>query len=382
MKHIAAIIMHHAFGQSLGEKLVCDAREASISDLVTTLRQAGLDHIFLVTNDENLEDRLHASNVCLIVSTRKSPFHFGETLQELISKYSLDGIVYFGSGSGALLTNQKMKTLVSFAKQNVSAALFNNFYSCDFAAIAQARTLVRASLPAIDNSLGFALSGLGFSCFSLPHDISTQFDIDTPTDLSILATTRLGGETLRALLEQQGPIHSTVSSLIDHLTSRASHLYLIGRVNPVTWSHFEQQIACRTSALAEGRGMRAYPNSKGTFLGVDSRLDRPHAFFSRLADIADAAIIDTRPLLCGRGGLPSRADRFASDLYHPELIKDQLWATFTRQAMMASIPVVLGGHSLVSGGLYLLGKACWKNHDLPRRLHPETVSWKRSNHEQ
>lgn len=374
--------MHHAFSQSLGEKLVCDAREASISDLITTLCQAGLDRILLVTNDEHLEDRLHASNACPIVSTSSSPFHFGETLQELISKYSLDGIVYFGSGSGALLTDQKMNTLVSFAKQDVPAALLNNFYSCDFAAIAQARTLVRADLPAIDNSLGFALSRLEFSCFSLPHDISTQFDIDTPTDLSILATTELGGETLRTFLEQQGPIHSTVSSLINHLTSRASHLYLIGRVNPVTWSHFEQQIACRTSALAEGRGMRAYPNSKGTFLRVDSRLDKPHAFFSRLASIADAAIIDTRPLLRGKGGLPSRADRFASDLYLPELIKDQLWATFTRQAMMASIPVVLGGHSLVSGGLYLLGKACWKNHDLPRRLHPETVIWKRSNHEQ
>ena len=382
MKRIAAIIMHRAFGQSLGEKLVCDAREASISDLMTTLRKAGLDLIFLVTNDKQLKERLRASNVCLIASTSNSSFHFGKTLQGLVSKYLLDGIVYFGSGSGALVTNQKMQTLISFAKQNASAALFNNFYSCDFAAIAQARTLLRTNLPAIDNSLGFALSGLGFSCFSLPHDISTQFDIDTPTDLSILATTELGGKTLRALLEQQRPIHSTVSSLIDHLTNRASRLYLIGRVNPVTWSHFEQEIACRTSALAEGRGMRAYPSSKETFLAGALRLDKPHTFFSRLASIADAAIIDTRPLLCREGGLPSRADRFASDLYRPELIKDQLWATFTREAMTANIPIILGGHSLVSGGLYLLSKACWKNHDLPRRLHPETINWKRSNHEQ
>jgi len=381
MKHIAAIIMHHAFRGSLGERLVCSAREASLSDLMTTLCEAGLDRIFLVTNDDNLAEHLHASNVCTIASTSNSSFHFGNTLQELISKYSLDGIVYFGSGSGALVTNEKMKTLISFAKQSAAAALFNNFYSCDFAAIAEARTLLETSLPAIDNSLGFALSALGFACFSLPHDSSTQFDIDTPADLSILAATELGGEALRTLINQQQPIHPTVSSVIHHLTDRALHLYLIGRVNPATWSHFEQQIACRTSALAEGRGMRAYPNNKETFLGGALRLHQARKFFSRLADVTDAAIIDTRPLLRGEGQLPSRSDRFASDLYRPELIKDRLWATFTREAMAAKIPVILGGHSLVSGGLYLLAKACWKNHDLPRRLHPGTINWKRSNHE-
>jgi hypothetical protein len=38
---------------------------------------------------------------------------------------------------------------------------------------------------------------------------------------------------------------------------------------------------------------------------------------------------------------------------------------FTRCAVSASIPVVLGGHSLVSGGLWLLAEALLEEKGLP-----------------
>ena len=108
------------------------------------------------------------------------------------------------------------------------------------------------------------------------------------------------------------------------------------------------------------------PFSRSTILS-----DGAHVFFERLGEATDGAIIDTRPLLSDPGGFPSAHDRFASDLLLPDEIDDPAWRAFTRAAAASSIPVLLGGHTVVSGGLYLLAEACWKGRDLNRRLHPD-----------
>ena len=69
--------------------------------------------------------------------------------------------------------------------------------------------------------------------------------------------------------------------------------------------------------------------------------------------------------------MPSPDVRFSSDLLQPNLVTDALWRDFTKAAIEAPIPILLGGHSAVSGGLYLLVDSCWKGRDLLRRLHPE-----------
>ena len=91
----------------------------------------------------------------------------------------------------------------------------------------------------------------------------------------------------------------------------------------------------------------------------------------------DAALIDTRPLLSTGRTLPSPDVRFNSDLLQPEAVNDPHWKTFTEAALESQIPILLGGHSLVSGGLYLLARACWKGRDLPRRLHPDPFDWEK-----
>jgi hypothetical protein len=81
------------------------------------------------------------------------------------------------------------------------------------------------------------------------------------------------------------------------------------------------------------------------------RLGLP-AFFERLAGQAGAALIDSRVLMAHRGRWPSEADRFASDLGLPDQVQDPWLREFTAQAVQSPVPVVLGGHGLLSGDLY------------------------------
>lgn len=83
-------------------------------------------------------------------------------------------------------------------------------------------------------------------------------------------------------------------------------------------------------------------------------------FFGLLAELGDAAIIDTRVLLAHKRIAASRTDRFLSDARQPDGIGDPFLREFTRAATEARIPVLLGGHALVSGGLMALSEFAWE----------------------
>lgn len=369
--------MHAPLGDSPGETLVEKARAASTVDLASALRVAGIETIVLATADSSLAEILEKCGVTPILTTAAAPFHFGRVLQQAVAGHAIGGLLYFGSGSGGLLDEIGMRTLVRFAMRGECGALFNNFYSCDFCAVADAQKLLSIELPLIDNSLGLALADAGIPCFSLPRDAKTQFDIDTPIDVLLLAAAGRGGTRTRELLRTLSHEIPNVARLMELLRARSARLKIIGRVNPMTWAYLEQTVACRTSVISEGRGFRAYPDGSGTLLGGFVREKGTVPFFSRLEETADGAIIDSRPLLADEGAIPAASDRFASDLMMDSAIDDPKWREFTLAAKQAKIPVVLGGHSLVNGGLYLLADSCWKDHDLPRRLHPDTIGWEK-----
>jgi len=373
MTRTAALLLHPPFGTSRGERLVDGARRAAALDLLSLLREAGMRDV-LVLCDPSFSRQAEEAGAHVLPSA-EGAFHFGLALKRVVREEGLDGILYVGSGSGVLLDLPQVRRLVDFARRGEAGALLNNAFSCDVAAIAQARRLLDADLPAIDNSLGFTLSDLDMPVYALPRDAASQFDIDTPTDLVLLRAAGRGGPRLRAFLAGELLFHPFLDPLLGYLADRRARLLLVGRVNPETWGAFEREVACRTSALAEGRGLRSYPDRPGTVLGTLLEEVGPERMFRELSLRADAAILDTRPLLARGGRLPPASDRFASDLLSPEEIRDPIWAAFTRAALSSPVPVLLGGHSLVSGGLFLLAEACWKGHDLPRRLHPQTFGW-------
>jgi len=370
MNRIVAAIFHAPMGTTEAEQFVEAGRLASTEDLIRILRPS-VDEILVVTHNGDAAEPSRPLDVRLVHPDLDRPFHLGDTLKQLVREYDIDALLYFGSGSGGLLSSDSLDTLIAFAEREEPGALFNNFYSCDFAVFASALPLLTATLPASDNGLGFALSDAGIRCFPLLRSVETEFDIDTPTDLILLRASGRGAASLRRFLETSAFEPPTLSAVCERLADRSSFVHLSGRINPTTWGVFERQVACRTAGVVEGRGMRAYGDSHPLLLQRILREDGPAAFFDRLAEITDAAVIDTRPLLAVDGRLPPAADRFASDLFLVGEIGDPRWRAFTQAAVDAPIPVLLGGHSLVSGGLYLLAEASWKGRDLIRRLHPE-----------
>jgi hypothetical protein len=124
----------------------------------------------------------------------------------------------------------------------------------------------------------------------------------------------------------------------------------------------ERSTASRTRALIEERGLRTRPAGQRpvrSSLGLLLDREGPESLAAILAELGDAALIDTRVLLAHRlgdedRGWPSAADRFASDLLLHDRIADEWLGALTRSAATARIPIVLGGHSLVGPGLRLV----------------------------
>ncbi len=80
-----------------------------------------------------------------------------------------------------------------------------------------------------------------------------------------------------------------------------------------------------------------------------------------MASLGDAAIVDTRVLMAHHFGpdesaWPNAEDRFASDLLLAASIADPWLRALTKSACEATVPIVLGGHTAVNGGLRLLAR--------------------------
>jgi hypothetical protein len=201
----------------------------------------------------------------------------------------------------------------------------------------------------------------------LPRSPETQFNIDSPADLAILKVTGGGGPRLAKFVEGFDIDVEAYRRLSLCLVDAKAELLLAGRVGSQVWPYLESETACRLRVYSEERGMQAAGRDASgqarSLLAFHLREVGCERFFGELGELADAACIDTRPMLSHLGVAASRADRFWSDLGRPDEIEDEFLKEFTQAAGDASIPVLLGGHSLIAGGLMLLNEAAWREED-------------------
>jgi hypothetical protein len=290
------------------------------------------------------------------------------------------GLIVLGSGSIPLATAADLRRFVEVAAGPGGHALANNRYSADVVAVSRAADL--AGLPPLpaDNALPRWLEErAGVMVTDLRSRWRLGVDIDTPIDVIVLGRASTLGEAADAGSPGAGPLfgeglaRQSLSELTDVLSNHRAELLIAGRVSAVTLSWLQRGVACRVRALIEERGMKAASNLAQSGAAGSSRpphsalgdlLDRdgPEALADTVARLADAAVIDTRVLMAHRYGpteltWPPAEDRFASDLLEPATIADPwLRALTTSAAAATGHPILLGGHTLVNGGLRLLAQ--------------------------
>jgi hypothetical protein len=343
MTRVRVAILHRTAGPDDGPltRTLIEARAAQAERHAETFRTAGASEVTVLAGPPDGRT-------------------FGARLRTLVADLGPDdGLVVLGSGAVPRLTLRLARWFVAAAASSTSGAAANDRYSADIVSVARARAVLE-TVPdlATDNALPRWLTesaGIAVLAPGPADRARLAMDLDSPLDLLLL-----GGAAARAL---PPAVVNLVRERLDAIAAvtrdPSRELLVAGRTSAATLRLLELRTATRTRALIEERGLRtarAGQRAPASVLGMLLDRDGPEALGTILARLGDAAVIDTRVLLANRCGADERGwpppeDRFASDLLLPDRIADPWLRAATTSAVAASIPILLGAHTLVGPGL-------------------------------
>ena len=353
------VVFYGRGGASEPERLVAGAQQASVRQLLADARAVGsFRRIVLATNDHALAATLTADCANLLVVETADTIDFGDQLRAIVAQLASEAVAYVGGGSAPLLDADGLRSLVAAIEQPGHVAA-NNALSSDWVGFRPASALFQTDPIRTDNDLAWRLHhDAGLVRVPLDQSLATTLDIDTPTDLALLRRAPGLPPMLRQYLDAAVPDLPALAAIEALLLDPYRTLIIAGRVNVTILATVERQVSFLKRLFIEERGMRASGRqARGevrTLLATLLQEVGPDRFFALLADLGDGLLFDTRPLFAHLAPDLSAADRFASDLLRPDLIANPLVRDFTAAARDARIPVLLGGHALVTGGLWLL----------------------------
>lgn len=371
------LVFHGGAGHAPAEAMVAAARVAATNHAAVAALQAGFDAVVVAT-DVPAAFADAPPGLVVDADVPGVPFDFGERLRGLVRRFRVERPAVMGSGALPLLDTEGFRQFVEALTAGAPACVSNNFFSADLTAWTPGALVERLGPLARDNVLPRRLRDeAGLAPAILPHTTVTQFDLDTPSDVAILALAGapwLPSEAAAAV----APVAERYRRLLPILRDRDAELVVAGRVGSAAWRYLEVETACRVRMFSEERGMAAAgpshrPRSLLGFAIEDGGVER---FFARMAELGDALVLDARVIEAHLGNEASREDRFQCDLMAAAAIRDPFLRDFTAAALAAPIPVLLGGHSLVAGGLMALTDCAWAEHErrtgspLPPRRSP------------
>lgn len=336
-------------------------RQACARDQLQRAIESGqYDPIIIATGDAEWAAALGDLPVSIDLDAPDRPFHFGRRLADLVERHHLDRVLYLGAAAAPLLGADQFQQLADAARSHDNAVIANNIHSTDWAAITPA-SIVEAWIERLenDNALGWVLSNdAGLEPIAWPSSPATRLDIDVPIDAQVAALHPACGPHLRQIVTELKWDDSRLRAARDVLRTKAARVTLIGRVPSWALAQMEKSTQVWTRIYSEERGMRAAGRLQAG--GVRSILsDHLQAvglqqLIRDLSSMTDAILWDTRVLWAAQGHWPNAIDRYASDLGRVGFISDPFIRDFTQVVQDAPIPIVTGGHALVSGGLWAL----------------------------
>ncbi|MDH4333701.1 MAG: hypothetical protein OEW24_00305 [Chloroflexota bacterium] len=289
----------------------------------------------------------------------------------------VDALGYAGAGSLALADDATLDALISPVRGEVVG---NNRYSADAFVVAgdlDAAIVALEQCPS-DNLAVRCLKAARFTERDLSASPWSRFDVDTPLDLALLRlATRLPSsrrpEGVVAAFIEMARLPGGRSLEVPHLAEvgevlrdREAQVVVAGRIPSSAWAYLETESACRVRCFIEERGMRAAPDHAPRSMLADwvARLG-PADLVGELTALGDAVILDSRVLMAALAGSsdaatwPPKEERFASDFGDASPIDTPWLAELTAAAAASSVPVLLGGHAMVSDGLRILVDVSW-----------------------
>jgi hypothetical protein len=366
---VTLLLLVGGWGRSEVEQVLNRAHQAAARDLLERVLGTGLiDRAVVATDDPVWGDVLSdASHVGLSVEVDVDPpgesFHFGRRLVGLIERYGGQCVLCSGGASAPLLSTDHWAGVLTRLLEAERLVVTNNLHSCDWIGFVPADELTpQIVTQASDNALAWVLAHeCDLSVDPLPPSAATRFDLDTPADLLIARRHPGIGSHLRRFLGELRWEAPQLDGILAAMAREGGSLAVVGRVSSAAWVALEQATRCWVRVLAEERGMRASGRQeRGEVRSLVANyvdLVGVEPFFDQLAELADGVLFDNRVILASRGLWPSAVDRFNSDLHRWVAVEEPFLRRFTRAAAEARVPVMMGGHAVVAGGLMALVEA-------------------------
>jgi len=360
-KTVSAVIFEGSQPKSKVEEMMVRVRQAALLDNLEKMNHVPyLDRIYLYTNRPELVDP--AKNLGAEVSlnsTAADDFHFGRELQAAIKEHDLDRVFCLNGAGSPLIKIEEINMICHKLLNSEQFVYTNNTQSVDLIAFTVPEEIERVELPAMDNSLAMTLRDqLGLSMELMPHTLGLLFDIDTPSDLLVLGAGPFAGPHTRAALKSLDFNYENLDQAKAVLQEEYEDIVLIGRVGAPIIERLNALLKLRLRVFSEERGMKSLGRIESgavvSLLGLLIDHAGLETFFNYLARVARCAFIDSRVLMYHYHYDFNDQQRFLSDLGLWQEIEHPWLKEFTRLAVESPIPIILGGHSLISGSLWAL----------------------------
>ncbi len=358
---VSAVIFEGSNPRSQVENIMADVRQAALLDNLEKMKQVKcIEQVYLHTNrPELVEPAKGLGAEVSLNSLTTEQFHFGNQLKAVIKKHDLNKVFCLNGAGCPLITVSELEMICRKLTQRDQFVYTNNTQSADMVAFTVTQSLQDIELPAMDNSLALTLRDqLGLEMELMPHSLGLLFDIDTPTDLLVLGAGPFCGTRTRQVFKNLDLDYSTLEKAKAVLSAEYEDVLLIGRVGAPVIGRLNELLKLRLRVFSEERGMKSLGRIENgqviSLLGLLLEHSGLNNFFNYLPELARCAFIDSRVLMYHYKLELSDSDRFLSDLGCWRQVENPWLRDFTRLAVECAIPVVLGGHSLVSGSMWAL----------------------------
>ena len=188
----------------------------------------------------------------------------------------------------------------------------------------------------------------------MPVSLGSVFDIDTPNDFAILSKITNNSGNIGNYISNSIFKNIDLNKFIKVLSSKSSEIFVYGRINPLNLYMAEKNIPCKIRFLSEERGLKIRGKASSSLLKYFFKSENFDNLFKLFENICDGGIFDTRIIFSLFAGEYEQEDVYLSDMKIWQKIKNPFIKFFTKKIAESKIPIILGGHSVVNGGLMAL----------------------------